>query len=89
MSRKLNHYVEYLGFTRDVEILLAENYQDHTIIVMSNGTVYRDKALLWATMPGIKKAVIAGKYGNGQERRRRLGSNYAAVQAIVNKRLLG
>lgn len=62
MSRKLNHYVEYLGFTRDVEILLAENYQDHTIIVMSNGTVYRDKALLWATMPGIKNAVIAGKY---------------------------
>ncbi len=62
MSRKLNHDVEYEGFTRDVEILLAENHRDSTIIVMSNGKVYRDKALLWATLPGIGKAVIAGKY---------------------------
>lgn len=31
--------------------------------------------------------VIAGKYGNGDERKRKLGSDYARVQAIVDKRL--
>ena len=40
-------------------------------------------------LEALATAVIAGKYGNGQERRRRLGANYAAVQAIVNKRLTG
>lgn len=38
-------------------------------------------------LEALASAVIAGKYGNGQERRRRLGANYSAVQAIVNKRL--
>ena len=32
--------------------------------------------------------VIAGKHGNGAERKRRLGANYAAVQAEVNRRLV-
>lgn len=31
--------------------------------------------------------VIAGKYGNGEERKKALGSRYEAVQAIVDKRL--
>lgn len=38
-------------------------------------------------LEALASAVIAGKYGNGEDRRRRLGANYAAVQAIVNKRL--
>lgn len=35
----------------------------------------------------LARDVIAGKYGNGDERRRRLGSQYAAVQARVNEML--
>lgn len=35
----------------------------------------------------LAKAVIAGKYGNGDERRRRLGSDYTRVQARVNELL--
>lgn len=38
-------------------------------------------------LEALASAVIAGKYGNGEARKRALGSNYAAVQAIVNKRL--
>lgn len=40
-------------------------------------------------LEALATAVIAGKYGNGQERKNRLGANYAAVQAIVNARLTG
>lgn len=35
----------------------------------------------------LAKAVIRGDYGNGEERKRRLGSNYAAVQKRVNELL--
>lgn len=34
---------------------------------------------------GIARRVIAGEFGNGEERRRRLGADYAAVQAHVNE----
>lgn len=37
----------------------------------------------------LADAVIRGDYGNGDERRRRLGSNYVAVQARVNQKLAG
>ncbi|EFL94024.1 N-acetylmuramoyl-L-alanine amidase [Mobiluncus curtisii] len=37
----------------------------------------------------LADAVIRGEYGNGDERKRRLGTNYAAVQARVNEKLLG
>lgn len=40
------------------------------------------------TINQLALEVLAGKYGNGAERQRRLGSNYVAVQAEVN-RLLG
>ena len=40
-------------------------------------------------LEALATAVIAGKYGNGAERKRRLGANYSAVQAIVNARLGG
>lgn len=33
----------------------------------------------------LARAVICGDYGNGGERKRRLGANYAAVQDRVNE----
>ena len=35
----------------------------------------------------LARAVINGDYGNGEERKRRLGANYAAVQRRVNEML--
>ena len=35
----------------------------------------------------LARAVINGDYGNGGEHKRRLGSNYAAVQSRVNEML--
>ena len=35
----------------------------------------------------LADAVIRGDYGNGEERKRRLGANYAAVQKRVNDKL--
>lgn len=37
----------------------------------------------------LADAVIRGDYGNGEERKRRLGANYAAVQKRVNEKLAG
>ncbi len=37
----------------------------------------------------LADAVIRGDYGNGEERKRRLGANYAAVQRRVNEKLVG
>ncbi|MDK8300961.1 MAG: N-acetylmuramoyl-L-alanine amidase, partial [Actinomycetaceae bacterium UMB1218B] len=37
----------------------------------------------------LADAVIRGDYGNGEERKLRLGANYAAVQARVNEKLAG
>ena len=38
---------------------------------------------------GLARRVIAGEFGNGDERRRRLGADYAAVQTRVNEILGG
>ena len=35
----------------------------------------------------LARRVINGEFGNGEERKRRLGSNYAAVQHRVNEML--
>lgn len=40
-----------------------------------------------ADIDSLARAVICGDYGNGEERKRRLGANYAAVQARVNELL--
>ena len=40
-----------------------------------------------ANIGALAQAVINGDYGNGDERRLKLGANYAAVQAEVNRRL--
>ena len=54
----------------------------------------RVNALLGVSTPSanvdlnaLADAVIRGEYGNGAERQRRLGSNYAAVQAIVDRKM--
>ena len=39
------------------------------------------------TIDELAKDVIAGKYGNGEDRKRALGSRYAEVQARVNEML--
>ena len=41
-----------------------------------------------ADIEALAQAVIRGEYGNGSERRERLGSLYGAVQARVNEILL-
>lgn len=47
-----------------------------------------------ASAPGgsvdeLARAVLAGRYGNGEERKRRLGSRYAEVQRRVNELIAG
>lgn len=42
-----------------------------------------------ADVDGLARHVIAGEFGNGEERRRRLGADYAAVQERVNEILGG
>ena len=41
-----------------------------------------------ADIDALARAVIRGEYGNGEERKSRLGSLYDAVQARVNEILL-
>ena len=42
-----------------------------------------------ANIDALADAVIRGEYGNGDERKRRLGANYTAVQKLVNEKLTG
>ena len=46
------------------------------------------KLASWADVDALARAVIRGDYGNGAERKRRLGSLYDAVQTRVNEILL-
>lgn len=39
------------------------------------------------SLDAVADAVLRGEYGDGDERRRRLGNDYAAVQALVNQKL--
>src|SRR5699024_3552802 len=39
------------------------------------------------TIEQLADEVIAGKHGTGEARKKSLGSNYSAVQALVNKKL--
>lgn len=51
---------------------------------------YDKEATIKKTVDAIAKEVIAGKWGNGEERKKKLaaaGYDYAAVQAAVNKLL--
>ena len=58
------------------KILLDKGKQGVTAIISSNISALAD-------------AVMRGEYGNGADRVNALGSNYAAVQDEVNRRLYG
>ncbi|MBH8616716.1 hypothetical protein IBC86_07485 [Bifidobacterium bifidum] len=42
---------------------------------------------IWGRFNAMARAVIRGDYGNGDERKRRLGSYYSIVQTRVNEML--
>lgn len=69
------------------DILLNEG--SHTAVVLSNGA--NIKALVpKVSITSIAKEVIAGKWGNGEDRKKKLtaaGYDYAAVQKEVNRLL--
>ena len=50
----------------------------------NKGLTYADAGV---DIDALARAVINGDYGNGEERKRRLGSNYAAVQRCVSQML--
>lgn len=71
------------------DILLYEGH--HTAINLDNG-IYSNEDIQLKTIDEIAREVIAGKWGSGEERKRRLteaGYNYSEVQARVNQILKG
>ena len=70
---------------------LGSNYQAVQDIVNKklNGSTSTSAPKPSVDLNALADAVIRGDYGNGEERKARLGSNYQAVQDIVNKKLLG
>lgn len=71
-------------------------HKDHVHISIRHGHSYETSTMTWKFYPVRKsiqvvaKEVIDGKWGNGDERKRRLtnaGYNAAAVQAEVNRQL--
>jgi hypothetical protein len=68
------------------DILLASG---HTAVVLSNGSA---AGQVKKSVAEIAKEVLAGKWGNGDDRKNRLtaaGYNYSEVQAEVNKQTSG
>lgn len=59
--------------------------------IASSGTTAAESSggssALSGDVASLARRVINGDYGNGEERKRRLGSNYAAVQRRVNQML--
>ncbi|WP_240628810.1 hypothetical protein [Trueperella pyogenes] len=53
----------------------------------STGKAHTARTQASVNIDALADAVIRGEYGNGDERKRRLGSNYAAVQKRVNEKL--
>lgn len=77
-----------------VDNLIAWNDLENPNLIFPETHIFiRDpKASNYPVSSDIEKMardVLAGKYGNGEERRRRLGNNFDAVQAVVNSILLG
>lgn len=71
------------------DILLYEGH--HTAINLDNG-MYSNEDVQLKTIDEIAREVIAGKWGSGEDRKKRLtnaGYNYAEVQARVNQILKG
>lgn len=71
---------------------LADKNIGYKVFDVSGNVVYTPKRGTKKTVTEIAKEVIHGKWGNGDERRRRLtaaGYDYAAVQAEVNRLMRG
>ena len=71
------------------DILLYEGH--HTAINLDNG-IYSNEDIQLKTIDEITREVIAGKWGSGEDRKKRLtnaGYNYSEVQARVNQILKG
>lgn len=82
-------YISSCNCLKRGDILLANG---HTAVVLSNGinagTKVGSSAKEEKTVDEIAKEVVAGKWGNNPERRKKLeaaGYDYAKVQAAVNK----
>ena len=70
--------------------ILVTPVQGHTMVVLSNGA--KVSAPSKKTIAQIAEEVIAGKWGNGDDRKKKLsaaGYNYAEVQKAVNALLSG
>lgn len=77
------------GSQRDAYIQRAQAWYDRTGGKTSGSVGDSPKpAAPAADVDALAREVIAGKYGNGDARRKALGSSYGAVQARVNE-LLG
>ena len=78
-------------YLRRGDILLNDAH--HTAINLTNGTAVvpiTRAALENSGVEAIAREVIAGKWGNGSDRKKRLeaaGYSYATVQAVVNRLL--
>ena len=74
----------------------TNKHRTHVHISIRHGASYETSTKRWGYYPVLNRLavvareVIDGKWGNGDERKRRLtaaGYNYAAVQAEVNRQL--
>ena len=71
---------------------LANTLTKSASTATSSGTVNnvpKSQTVTYYTDSQMASRVIAGVYGNGDTRKRALGSRYADVMAIVNRRLIG
>lgn len=57
--------------------------------ILQGGSAPKVKPSARKTDEQLADEVLAGKHGNGEERKRSLGSRYQAVQNIINQRLSG
>lgn len=69
-------------------MILVTPHKGHTVIVISADKQVENNSKDDKDLTQVAKDVIAGKYGNGEERKKRLkqaGFDYEKVQKIVNK----
>lgn len=74
--------IKTAGYATDPDYILKvyRIYRNYNKVLTEN-TIYSDYESLYK----IALDVIAGKYGNGEERKEKLGNKYNDVQKIVNK----
>lgn len=69
------------------------NYENSVLMIILTNNLTKFDTLTVQTVDNsvenLAKDVIAGKYGNGEERKQKLGDKYNEVQNLVNKLLKG